>query len=157
MGMVSLWVPVSVSEAQALVEGDLDPWDLLEDERCIDVDKAWHGIHACLTGGIDEVDTVLGQVVMGGTEFGEDGGYGPPRLVSADQVRAASAALDELGPGGFAEQLDLAELTRLGAYPGVWDEDEDELRAWLGDGFDLLAATFRQAAAQGDAVLVLLS
>ena len=149
MGMVSFWVPVSVSEAQALVEGDLDPWDLLEDERCIDVDKAWHGIHACLTGGIDEVDTVLGQVVMGGTEFGEDGGYGPPRLVSADQVRAASAALDELGPGGFAEQLDLAELTRLGAYPGVWDEDEDELRAWLGDGFDLLAATFPPASVTG--------
>lgn len=157
MGMVTFWVPVSEPESASLQDGSLDPWDLLEDQRCVDVDKAWHAIHVALTGGVDEVDTPLGLTVLGGTELGEDGGYGPPRLLTPDQVRTASVALDELGPGGFAERLDIAELDRLGAYPGVWDEDDDELRAWLGDGFDLLATTFRRAAADGAAMLIVLS
>ncbi len=157
MGMVSFWVPVSEIESAGLLRGRVDPWDLLEDERCVDVDKAWHAIHVALTGGVDEVDTPLGLVVLGGTAFGEDGGYGPPRLLTAEQVRVASEALDELGPGGFAEHLDIAELARLQAYPSVWDEDDDELRSWLGDGFDLLAATFRRATADGSAMLIMLT
>ncbi len=157
MGMITFWVPVSEIESAELVNGQIEPWDLLEDDRCIDVDKAWHAIHVTLTGGIDEVDTALGLVVLGGTEFGEDGGYGPPRLLTPEQVRVASEALDELGPGGFAEQLDIGELDRLQAYPSVWTEDHDELRAWLGDGFDVVAATFRRASADGSAMLIMLS
>ena len=158
MGMVAFWVPVSEIESAGLLRGRVDPWDLLEDDRCVDVDKAWHAIHVALTGGGDEVDTPLGLVVLGGTAFGEDGGYGPPRLLTAEQVRVASEALDELGPGGFAEHLDIAELARLQAYPSVWDEaDDDELRSWLGDGFDLLAATFRRATADGSAMLIMLT
>ena len=158
MGMVSFWVPVSEIESAGLLRGRVDAWDLLEDERCVDVDKAWHAIHVALTGGVDEVDTPLGLVVLGGTAFGEDGGYGPPRLLTTEQVRVASEALDELGPGGFAEHLDIAELARLQAYPSVWDEaDDDELRSWLGDGFDLLAATFRRATADGSAMLIMLT
>jgi hypothetical protein len=155
--MVAFWVPVSEIESAGLLRGRVDAWDLLEDDRCVDVDKAWHAIHVALTGGVDEVDTPLGLVVLGGTAFGEDGGYGPPRLLTAEQVRVASEALDELGPGGFAEHLDIAELARLQAYPSVWDEDDDELRSWLGDGFDLLAATFRRATADGSAMLIMLS
>jgi hypothetical protein len=157
MGMLAFWVPVSEIESAGLLRGRVDPWDLLEDDRCIDVDKAWHAIHVTLTGGVDEVDTPLGLVVLGGTAFGEDGGYGPPRLLTAEQVRVASQALDELGPGGFAEHLDIAELARLQAYPSVWDEDDDELRSWLGDGFDLLAATFRRATTDGSAMLIMLT
>ena len=158
MGMVTFWVPVSEIESAGLLRGRVDPWDLLEDDRCVDVDKAWHAIHVALTGGVDEVDTPLGLVVLGGTAFGEDGGYGPPRLLTTEQVRVASEALDELGPGGFAEHLDIAELARLQAYPSVWDEaDDDELRSWLGDGFDLLAATFRRATADGSAMLIMLT
>ena len=157
MGMVTFWVPVSEIESAGLLRGRVDAWDLLEDERCVDVDKAWHAIHVALTGGVDEVDTPLGLVVLGGTAFGEDGGYGPPRLLTPEQVRVASEALDELGPGGFAEHLDIAELARLQAYPSVWDEDDDELRSWLGDGFDLLAATFRRATAHGSAMLIMLT
>lgn len=157
MGMVSYWVPVSEIESAGLLRGRVEAWDLLEDDRCVDVDKAWHAVHAALTGGLDEVDTPLGLAVLGGRPFGEDGGYGPPRLLTTDQVRTASEALDELGPGGFAAQLDIAELNRLGAYPFAWDEDEDELRAWLGDAFDLLAATFRRAAADGSSMLIVLS
>lgn len=157
MGMISYWVAVSEAEARALVAEQSDAWELLEDDRGIDVDKAWHAVHTTLTGGVDEVDTPLGLVVLGGTAFGEDCGYGPPRLLTTDEVCSASAALDELGPGGFAEQLDIEELARLNAYPGVWDEDPDELRTWLGDAFDTLASTFRQAAADGSAMVILLS
>ena len=60
MGMVSFWVPVSEIESAGLLRGRVDAWDLLEDERCVDVDKAWHAIHVALTGGVDEVDTPLG-------------------------------------------------------------------------------------------------
>lgn len=152
------WIAVTPGEAEDARTGRLDVWELLEEPvRTVDVDKAWHAVHAVLTGRADEDDTVLGRAVLGGTEFGEDEGYGPARLLAADEVAAVSAALDELGPVGFEDRVDVEALARLSVYPSVWDDGEEasELRAWLLESFVVLAGAFRAAASEGRAMVIL--
>lgn len=156
--MVMYWIAVAPSEADDLVAERVDAWDLLEAPgRSVDVDKAWHAVHAVLTGRADEDDSVLGRTVFGGTEFGEDEGYGPARLLSAADVTEVSGALDELGPVAFEDRVDLATLAALSIYPFAFDDAEEasELRAWLLDSFVTVADAYRAAAAGGQAMVVL--
>lgn len=152
------WIALDVGEADQIMAGDIDAWDLLDElDRCVDVDKAWHGVHAVLTGRADEVDSPLGSTVLGGTEFGDDEGYGPARMLSPAAVTQASAALDQLGSDGFEAQIDLPRLSELSIYPDIWDDpsEANELRTWLSDSFDVLAQTFRSATQRGQAMVVL--
>jgi hypothetical protein len=158
MGMVMYWIPVSGPEAAAAADGALDPWDLMETPgRTIDVDKAWHGVHTVLTGRPDEDDTPIGRTVFGGSEIGDDDGYGPPRLLTDAQVREVSDALDALGPGGFDARIDLDALARQSVYPLGWDRADEahELRTWLVESYDTVAGAYRDAAKRGDAMLII--
>ncbi len=74
-----------------LFEGDDD------DEKCVDMDKAWHGLHRLLTGSAYATSDVASQAIFGGEPVGEDLGYGPPRLLSAVDVRSVAERL--LHPG----------------------------------------------------------
>src|SRR5687767_12235877 len=67
-----------------------------EGERT-DLDKAWHGLHYLLTRTAWEGDAPLNFLVAGGREVGDiDVGYGPARVLSAAEVRAAADALARL-------------------------------------------------------------
>jgi len=48
----------------------------------VSLDKAWHGLHYLLCGALEPAPGPLGQAVFGGTEIGEDPGYGPARYFS---------------------------------------------------------------------------
>jgi len=48
----------------------------------VSLDKAWHGLHYLLCGALEPAPGPLGQAVFGGTEIGEDQGYGPARYFS---------------------------------------------------------------------------
>jgi len=52
----------------------------------ISIDKAWHGLHYLLCGAPEPVAGPLGQAVFGGTDIGEDQGYGPARYFTPTQV-----------------------------------------------------------------------
>lgn len=158
MSMIMYWIALEVGEADQTITGEIDAWELLDEpDRCVDVDKAWHGLHAVLTGHADEVDSPLGNTVLGGTEFGDDEGYGRPRLLSPAAVAQTSAALDQLGSDGFVAKIDLAHLSELSIYPNIWDDptEAQELRAWLSDSFGVVAQTFRSATERGQAMVIL--
>jgi hypothetical protein len=59
----------------------------------LDVDKAWHAIHFLLTGSAWEGDPPLNFIVIGGSDVGDDLGYGPARGLSSDEVRNLAGAL----------------------------------------------------------------
>src|SRR5215212_3613742 len=97
VSIVMEWHPIERDEVADLLEADEDGLiDWLEDpiRRPFDVDKAWHGLHAALTGSADECDHPLNAVVFGGEEFGPDLGYGRSRYLPADEVRQLAASLD---------------------------------------------------------------
>src|SRR5438270_363103 len=72
-----------------------------------DLHKAWHAIHYVLTGTADGGTEPSCLLLIGGTELGEDDGYGPPRLLSPDQVRAFDAALRPFdAPGALGARFD---------------------------------------------------
>ena len=67
--------PASAGNAQASGKG-----------ASISLDKAWHGVHYLLCGKAEPGTDLESQAVMGGTEVGEDLGYGPARYFDADKV-----------------------------------------------------------------------
>jgi hypothetical protein len=140
------------STADDLLYGDLDDDDAEMPEPELDLDKLWHGVHYLLTGTAwDLGDGAAGAAILGGTEFGSDGGYGPPRLVDADLVRAVAAGLDGLDPDALRTRFDPVAMSAAGIYPDVWtDVDADDLIEHLGTLRDF----YRSAAGQGQAVLL---
>src|SRR5262249_47562522 len=54
--------------------------------QSVSIDKAWHGLHYLLCGAPEPAPGPLGQAVFGGTEIGEDQGYGPARYFTVPPV-----------------------------------------------------------------------
>ena len=153
------WIRVSATEATTLPEMTGDEffgWWEEQDDRSLDVDKAWHAIHAVLTGTAWDVDTPISTVVLGGHEFGDDTGYGRPRLLTSDGVAAAADALSDLTVEAFRERIDFARLEQLDIYPSIWDrtEEDAELLDYVTSGFEAVRTVFIEAVAAGDAIVI---
>jgi len=121
----------------------------------ISLDKAWHGVHYLLCGMVEPGTDLASQAVMGGTEVGEDLGYGPARYFDADRVAAIARELTR--PNLEAEvtaRFDPAQMENLGIYPGQFDPVDD--RQWLMDAFRELRKFYVDAAAAKLAVVTCL-
>lgn len=127
--------------------------DRPDDGRVLDLDTSWDGVGWLLTAATSP-DEPLGEVLLGGDEFGEDGGYGPPRLLSAEDVRRLGvrlAAVDE-----NAVRLSFDPVAMVDVYPGSWDDGrrlEEDLLPALNSVRDFYAA----AAAAGDDIVIYLT
>jgi hypothetical protein len=121
----------------------------------LSLDKAWHGVHYLLTGAVEPTETPLGQVVLGGTEIGEDfSGYGEARAFDAAQVaRVAAALADPETEREASSRFDAARMAELQVYPFGWEEDD---REWLLVSFRDLRSFFGEAAEQAWAVVTCL-
>ena len=100
----------------------------------ISIDKAWHGVHYLLCGRAVPGSDLASQVVMGGTDVGDDLGYGPARYFTPDQVAAIARELSR--PNLEAEmdaRFDPDQMMQLGIYPVQFDDPDD--RDWLMDEF----------------------
>ena len=99
----------------------------------ISIDKAWHGLHYLLCGAPEPVAGPLGQAVFGGTDIGEDQGYGPARYFTPTQVAEIAGVLQSPGvEPQLHARFDAEAMTQLGIYPGVWATDD---RDWLIEAF----------------------
>jgi hypothetical protein len=61
-------------------------------ESALSLEKSWHILHYAFTGDID-VTASAGGALLAGEEIGEDVGYGPPRLLDAEQTARFAEAL----------------------------------------------------------------
>ena len=138
--------------------------DLLEElveedtrsDEFLDLDKAWHGVHWLLTGSADDTTTPAGQAILGGTEIGEDWGYGPPRLLRPDEVRRVADALAAHSAEDLRTRFDATAMTAADMYPFIWDE-EDVFDEYLAPSYESLREFYARAASRGDAVLAVLT
>jgi len=118
----------------------------------ISLEKAWHGVHYLLCGASMPDATILGQVVMGGTEIGEDfSGYGEARYFTPAEVVATAR---ELGRANLEDEIkarfDPARMNDTKIYPGGWDVTGGD---WLFEEFRRLCDFYAEASAQGNAVV----
>ena len=125
-------------------------------EEFLDLDKAWHGLHWLLTGTTDDSSTPAGMAILGGTEIGEDWGYGAPRLLRPDEVRRVAAVLRDVTEGDLRARFDPAAMKAADLYPSIWDE-EDVFAEYLAPQFALMQEFYARAASRGDAVLALIT
>jgi hypothetical protein len=121
----------------------------------ISIDKAWHGLHFLLTGSAEPTSGDESQVVMGGAEIGEDGGYGPARYLEAEDVLRVAAVLQALTPDELRLRYDASAMEEISIYPGGWDDEEN--LEWLLEAFSELSAFYKGTAARGNAVLLYLT
>jgi len=111
----------------------------------ISLEKAWHGVHYLLCGKVEPGTDLASQAVMGGTEVGEDLGYGPARYFEADEVAAIARELSR--PNLEAEMMarwDPARMEQLGIYPAGFQPDDKQ---WLMDAFRDLRQFYVDASA----------
>jgi hypothetical protein len=117
----------------------------------ISLDKAWHGVHYLLCGQVEPGAAISSQVVIGGTEVGEDLGYGPARYFEADKVRAIA---NELGRATLEAEMiarfDPVKMTTFGIYPGGWKAGDVD---WLMEEFRRLRQFYADASAGNLAVV----
>jgi hypothetical protein len=121
----------------------------------ISIDKAWHGLHYLLCGKAGSDSSLAGQAVMGGTDVGDDLGYGPARYF--DAARVADIARELSRPNLEAEmdaRFDPAQMAKLGIYPGQFVATDD--KQWLFDAFRKVRQFYVDAAAAKLAVVTCL-
>jgi hypothetical protein len=87
----------------------------------LSMEKAWHGVHYLLCGEADPGRTILSQAILGGTEFGDDLGYGPARYFALAKVSLTARELsqDEI-EGEMRARFDPLQMSRAGIYPRLW-------------------------------------
>ncbi len=123
------------------------------DDYC-DVDKSWQTIHYLLSGGDPwNVTNTESQAVLGGTEFGPDMGYGPPRFLSVEQVKQVAEAIAPIDEAELERRFDPKAMAGADLYAFSHDHPEDELEMAQHYFKDL--RTFYSDAAQQDAAVLL--
>jgi hypothetical protein len=139
------------------VVGFLYPEDGDGPSDALDVDKAWHAIHFTLNGSQWEGRGVLGMAVLGGTEIGEDAGYGPARYLVQSQVKEVADALSDVSKEGFIERFNPQAMDEHEIYPQIWLRDGDFGRSYALGHFVNLVKFYREAADRDDAMLLFIN
>jgi hypothetical protein len=160
MGMAACFAAISPATAERFrsnpeeIERHLFPDDGNgEPENYIDVDKAWHGIHYLLTGQADGGTPPLSWAVLGGTEIGEDMGYGPARLLTSEQVKLISDSLpdEDVFKASFKPEV----MAAAQVYPDViWVRDGSEALEYLVENYRTMVDFYRSAASRGDGAVL---
>ena len=138
----------------ALLYGDLDDADAAMPDPGLDLGKSWHAIHYLLTGTAWEIgDDAAGAAILGGDEIGEDGGYGPARVLDPVSVRAIAAELDAMDVETLRARFDPNAMAAAQIYPDIWAGGAVEFNG-LAVHFAELRRFYRAAAENGEAVLL---
>jgi hypothetical protein len=158
MSMIGNFLQLSSAELETLIAdpSSVEAFIYPEGDGCnngIDVDKAWHGIHFLLTGDAWGGEPPLANVVLGGTEIGDDVGYGPARYLTADEVRAAADALKDIAPDVLRSRYVAMDLSENEIYPEIWDDPDDDAIGYLMSCYQTLRDYYIDASANKNAML----
>lgn len=129
-----------------------------DDAELFDLEQAWHGIQYLLNGATFGGDEPLGWAVFGDQEISHDLGKGPARCLTAQQVAAVSAALQEMPASALAQRFDAAKMEKAQVYPeGMWITDGAQALHYLLEHYAHLQHFYANAVADGKAVICFIS
>ncbi|WP_329526410.1 YfbM family protein [Streptomyces sp. NBC_01462] len=133
-----------------LIEAEADGRPELPDARSHDIDKAWHALDFLLRRIGFPVAVVHGEQEIPGAE---DRGYGPPRYLTVERVRAAADAFATTPSAALTEGVSPTDLAKAEIYPTiVWERGES--LEYVTDHYEALGQFFQAAACAGDAMLI---
>ena len=123
--------PVKPQERPRLVLTDVE-------NNEVDLDKAWHGIHYCLTQDIGEGDHPLGFILYGGNLAGDiDVGYGPARLFTRTETADINSKLQQVSSDDLKANYDPDKMGDV--YPSViWSRTDEDNFDYIDENFSIL-------------------
>jgi hypothetical protein len=141
-------------EALVMESGDVAPGEIFE------LEKSWHAMHFMLTDSVWEGDYPLSFICKGGEDLGEDLGYGPARLITADDVAILKSKLDKRSANDVRKAFSGSVFNANEIYPHGWDYDdqtEKEMAEEYGQFFELMKDFVDNAASARHSILVSLT
>ncbi len=159
MSMIANFFTLSTEQLTLLKTNPADVSSFLysdevqESDELLDLDKAWHGLHYILTESAWEGEEPLRSVILGGTEIGEDLGYGAARIIDSEKVKEISNALKETSAEMLKSRFDLDKMINLEIY-GIGSDDDLE---WLEDAFEEIAEFYEGAASNDKSVVTFMN
>ena len=162
MGMIGKFAAVTPVQLQSLIDGSSQALSFLISEEVdnkpteqLDIDKAWQGVHFLLTGEPYSNDSSLAKAIFGGTEVGDDLGFGPARYLTPEEVKEVAAALRDVSKEDLVQRYVPSAFEEANVYPtGIWESESDVAFDYLLHAFESMLTFYESIAARGDAVLL---
>jgi hypothetical protein len=154
LGMILRMLPITITEAAPAPTRDA-AMPAMRDDRILDIEKAWHGLHYLMTGTVEGGEEPACFLLRGGDPLDDEG---VARALHASDVSRFAELLDALSPDELERRYDPARMTQLDIYPSrIWQaphpDGESPLR-WLITCYIDLRVFMAGAAEAGDAVIV---
>lgn len=148
----ALITPLSAEELVYPESGD-DP----EPPDALDINQYWHVIHFLLTADPWRGDPPLSLAVLGGTELkGTDGGYGPIRYLTPEQVADVAQALHGITPDLLWARFNAETVRQAKIHPGNWENTISDQES-ISRMYSELQEFYANARERGNAVLQYIS
>jgi hypothetical protein len=93
----------------------------------VSLEKAWHGLHYLLTGDVWEGQGPLAFLLAGGEQLGDEE-ESPVRWFTPDETSQIHRALSGITDDALWSRFDADAMEQQHVYPGIWDEDEADLK-----------------------------
>jgi Domain of unknown function (DUF1877) len=164
MGMVLVLRSVDENEVRSLAKdaGAFEEFmfgdEAYDNSDEVDFDKGWHALHYVLTGSAEPTNGSLNLFGVG-EPVGEDGGYGPALLWSAEYTRTFRDALAQLSDDDLRKRFDPAKLVEDEVYLGETFAEEGADFAWeyVSQGIPALREFADRCVTSGRTVLSVIS
>lgn len=159
MGMIGCYTKISEENVFKLQQAEENLQDFVfedsNENSTINIDKAWHAIHFTLTGcpfGGDE-DNIFSKLVLSGNILMEIDGEFPVMLITANDVKKLSKAMNSLEEQEFRKRFNINEMLENNIYPVMNDEGEDDFFEYVWANLIELKRFIQEASDDGQAVI----
>ncbi|EFH05982.1 hypothetical protein HMPREF0220_3016 [Clostridioides difficile NAP08] len=159
MGMIGCYTKISEENVFKLQQAEENLQDFVfedsNENSTINIDKAWHAIHFTLTGcpfGGDE-DNIFSKLVLSGNILMEIDGEFPVMLITANDVKKLSKAMNSLEEQEFRKRFNINEMLENNIYPVMNDESEDDFFEYVWANLIELKRFIQEASDDGQAVI----
>jgi Domain of unknown function (DUF1877) len=144
------WARDFVDEVDESFTGDDSD---VADRRRFGTDKTWHALDYLLSRRDFPISVIYGEqsLVDDPDDDDADWGYGPPRYLTAAQVRQAADALAGITEEQLLDGVQQADLERENIYPAIWDRPGE--LPWAACYLPHVKTYFEAAAKAGDAII----
>lgn len=161
MGMIGNLLRVTQTELDAyLKDSSLLEKRIYQEEnqKLVDIDKSWDGIHYLLTGrSVGDNTHPLTKVFFSGqlVDTDQDLGNGPAHFVTPEQVKEINAQISKLTRDELAIRYDPKKMSSLHIYPNIWEMDE--VLDYLLEYFESVQELYALAAQNDEAVVTFIN
>ena len=111
----------SVNEVERLqVDPEFVDGFVRDENRRLELDKAWHGIHFLMTGASYEMNGGQISIMSGGKSLGAlHDDYGPARALSADEIKQLYEVMAQITDEELMARYQAEKMQEV--YPGFWE------------------------------------